>query len=307
MVRVHNEERSSMRVAPCFAVVTGLLVGCSEDLGVCEMSAAMQPVYAPDGTPYYAGQALVQYACADGVCHSATAANDARKGAPFDLNFDLRPLSAQSTAGNIVALRNGVAKVRDDSHDMYGEIVGGTMPPGAAGARTLPTWKLGNGQPAGLPGLDTDAGKATVRNWLACGAPVVSGVTPAPADAMQIASSTVLPALDTGPVAGGFSALYASVIMPCGASCHKPGGVYDGLDLSSAAVAFTNLTTKESNPGACMGKGKYVTAGDCDKSLAYLKLTMNAPCGVQMPQGGPYLAQKDVDAMCTWIKDGAKQ
>ena len=107
-----------MRVVPCcFALVAATLAGCSEDLGTCQMDAATQVVYASDGTPYYAGQGLVQYGCASGVCHSVYAEKDSRRGAPFDLNFDLGPLSSSSTSSNISALRDGLAKVHDRSAD----------------------------------------------------------------------------------------------------------------------------------------------------------------------------------------------
>jgi hypothetical protein len=296
-----------MRVVSCFAVLATALAGCSEDLGVCDMVAATTVVYAPDGTPFYAGQGLVQYGCAEGVCHSATAVEDARKGAPHGLNFDVRPLTAQSTPGNIVALRDGIAKVRDEKGDMYGEIAGGTMPPGEEGKRPAQVWKLGNGQSAGLPGIDDNTGKATVRNWLACGAPVVSGVKPGePSDATQISGSVVLDSLNTGTVESTFTAVYASVLAPCAAACHKPGGVYPALDLSSKATSYSALVDKEPAPGACTGKGKLVVANSCETSLLYLKLNANPPCGSQMPQGGPYLASSALDALCSWIKAGAK-
>lgn len=297
-----------MRVVPCFVVIAAAVAGCGEDLGTCDMNAATQVVFAADGTPYYAGQGLVQSSCADGVCHSAVAVDASRKGAPHGLNFDLHPLSAQSTAQNISALKDGVSKVRDEAGELYGEISGGTMPPGEAGKRPAVAWKLSNGSAAGLPGIDTDVGKATVRNWLACGAPVVSGVTGAPADAMQIGSSTVVPGLDSGPVGTTFQAVYDAVLAPCAQACHKPGGVYAAFDLSSKAVAATALSKAPGGATSmCSGKGQFITPGNCETSLLYNKLSASTPlCGAQMPLGGPFLAPSSLESLCTWIKAGAK-
>jgi hypothetical protein len=296
-----------MRVVPCFVVLAAVTAGCGEDLGTCDMNAATQVVYAADGTPYYAGQGLVQSSCADGVCHSSAAVNDSRKGAPHGLNFDLHPLTAQSTAANISSLKDGVAKVRDDASDLYGEISGGTMPPGDAGKRPDVAWKLANGTSANLPGIGSDVGKATVRNWLACGAPVVSGVTGAPADAAQISSSTLVPGLDTGPVGSTFKDVYAAVLAPCAQACHKAGGAYPGLDLSTQAIAGAALVGKSPGAGACSGKGQFVTAGNCETSLLYNKLSSATPlCGAQMPLGGTPLSKSALDSLCTWIKAGAK-
>src|ERR1700759_1581608 len=102
-----------MRVVPCFVLIAATFAGCSEDLGACDMTAATQVVYAADGTPYYAGQGLVEYACAPGVCNPVYAANASRRGPPFGLTFDLGPLSASSMPSNVGALRDRLAKVHD--------------------------------------------------------------------------------------------------------------------------------------------------------------------------------------------------
>lgn len=293
-----------MRVVPSFVIIAASLAGCAEDLGTCDMNAATQVVYAPDGTPFYAGQGLVQFGCSEGVCHSEVAVNDSRKGAPHGLNFDMRPLTAQSSPANLSALRDGVSKVRDDSGDIFGELNAGTMPPGVAGERTPPAWKLANGQAANLPAVNTDVGKATVRNWLACGAPVVSGVTGAPPEAAQIASSAVIPGLTvTGDAT--FQPVYDAVLSPCAAACHKPGGSYPALDLSSKAMAFSSIVSKPA-PGGCATAGQLVTPGNCDTSVLYKKLMPAPPCGAQMPLGLTPVSANNLDLLCSWIKAGAK-
>src|SRR5512139_2707899 len=120
-----------MRVV--FSVLGGavVLAGCGPDLGNCDMTAATQVVYtAAEGTPFYQGQALIQQSCAGGNCHAASAVGINRIGAPHGLNFDAEPLVAQSTPDKVNELRNGLTKIRDVADTMWGQIEGGSMPPG---------------------------------------------------------------------------------------------------------------------------------------------------------------------------------
>jgi hypothetical protein len=320
MVAPQTQEIGWMRVVPCFALGFALAAataaaGCSDNLGTCDMAAmaaATQVVYAADGTPYYAGQGLVQFGCADGVCHSALAEKGSRKGAPHGLNFDVRPLSAGSTADNISALRDGLSEVHDEAGSMWGEISDGAMPPGEAGKRSDQNWKRADGTAAGLPGLSTDVGKATVRNWLACGAPVVAGVTGAPADAMSL--GTVMEPLKAMSTPGGgaptFDAVFDAVFSQCGA-CHSANGPYMalGLDLSTKAKAYESLVGKmptTSGGGMCGSQpNKLIEVGKCKESLVYMKLGANPPCGARMPPTGP-LGDAAIQMLCDWIDAGAK-
>jgi hypothetical protein len=298
-----------MRVVPCLALVAATLAGCSEDLGTCQMDAATQVVYASDGTPYYAGQGLVQYGCASGVCHSVYAEHDSRRGAPFELNFDLGPLSSSSSQSNVSALRNGLAKVHDSAGEMWGEISAGTMPPGKAGERPDQAWKTADGKEAGLPGLSTDTGKATVRNWLACGAPVVSGVTGAVADATSL-GKLVDPAKGNASGVKSFDDIYASIFQSCGATCHNPSVIKVGLDFTSKAMTLATLVDKSPHSGdgaMCSTQPtKLLVAGNCKDSLVYQKLTATPPCGDRMPVGQP-LPDSTIQALCDWIDAGAKE
>lgn len=294
------------------SVVVGVgLVGCEADLGTCNMEAATTVVYRndTDGTPFYAGQAIVQDSCAANFCHSAKATGANRTGAPHGLNFDVGPITASSVAGDDAVLRDGIAKVRDEASDMYGEIESGAMPPGNAGMRTVPTYKMTDPKNP-FPTIQTAEGKATVRNWLACGAPVISAVTGAPmassvANIDHSQTAAAMPAMSSGT----FADVYSMVIMTntC-TTCHQPGSVFPTLDLSSMATAYNSLVTKgdPSPAGLCTGKGKLVVPGDCDNSLLYQKLRPSPQCGVQMPQGGTPVSQAAVDLVCSWIKGGAK-
>jgi hypothetical protein len=299
----------------CVSILV-VVAGCGEDLGNCDMAAATQVVYAPDGTPYYAGQALVQSGCSNGVCHSAAAVGMGRQGAPHYLNFDLNVLTPESSPANIAQLRSGLSTVRDEASEMYEQLNDDLMPPGKAGERTATVWKLANGQAAAMPDIRSAEGKSTVRNWLSCvdslpagpTAPVVAGITNAPADAMTLGA--VKPPLEISGGGATFDDVFNTVLAVTCVTCHKAGGPYvdqTPLDFSTKDTSFATLVgPSTSATGSCVGKGKLVTAGNCDTSILYEKL-QPAPvvCGAPMPFGGTLLGQAQRDLVCNWIKAGA--
>ncbi len=149
-----------------------ILPACSPNLGTCDEPTARKVVYTADmnGYPAYQGQALIHASCGAGTfCHSQAATLALRNGVPFGLDFDM---GLASDALSTERLRQGQLNVFDNSGDILGTIEGGTMPPGEIGRN------IANAGPPydGLPGLDTPEGVDIVRNWLACGAPVVERV-----------------------------------------------------------------------------------------------------------------------------------
>jgi hypothetical protein len=302
-----------MRVVPCcvLAAVT-ISAGCT-DLGTCQMDAAKTVVYAGDGTPYYAGQALVQSSCAEGVCHSVYAQNANRNGVPFGLNFDVAPLSASSEEASIAALREGITQVRDHATGLWGEVEAGTMPPGELGMRPDRVWNIkdasGNAVASPLKNIHSDQEKATVRNWLSCGAPVVAGVTGAEGKVGGL-GDVVAPLENMSTDAPTFDMVYASVFQTC-TGCHNPTVVKLGLDFTSAQTAFATLVDQAPFAGGGEGKcgsvtQKLVTPGKCQESLVYLKLTATPPCGDRMPPGQT-VSDASMKLLCDWIDAGAKQ
>jgi hypothetical protein len=274
------------------------------------MEAATQVVYASDGTPYYAGQGLVNNSCAAGTCHSMFAERDSRKGAPYGLNFDLAPLTRRAVEANFSALHDGLAQVHHSANDMWGAIADGAMPPGKAGQRPDEEWKNADGAAAGLPGLSTDVGKVTVRNWLACGAPVISGMTGAPKDANRLGEIVAPLKLSSNGGGATFDTVFDIVFRSCGQSCHMPGGVAVGLDLSTKDAAYASLVDKAAFSGDGAGKcgavaNKLIEPSHCTESLVYQKLHPNPPCGEQMPPTGP-LSDAALQMLCNWIDAGAK-
>lgn len=178
-------------------VLSGALSGC-DDLGPCDEAAAREVVYTDDaqGLPAYAGQALLTQSCGGGsFCHASNATD--RHGAPAGLDFDLLLASSAAETEHLRSLQMVVFRHRDA---IWRSIERGTMPPGKIGETIS---ELGAPH-RGLPSLDSSEGREILRNWLACGVPVVERVTDdRPAGVLPVgAVEPVAPTIDTGNCAG---------------------------------------------------------------------------------------------------------
>lgn len=107
-----------------------------------------------------------------------------------------------------------------------------------------------------------------------------------------------------------FKNVYLNVLVTACPSCHMMGGVIGSPDLTSMETAYTSMIDKDATamqPGQCMGKGKLIVPGDCEKSLLYNKLSQATPvCGRRMPLSSMTTPQSSLDLLCAWIKAGAK-
>ena len=72
---------------------------------------------------------MINTSCSSGRCHSASAKNAQRTGAPAGLNFDLVPASAMETAEEMNKVAKGEVVVHDWTDTMWEEIQDGEMPP----------------------------------------------------------------------------------------------------------------------------------------------------------------------------------
>ena len=97
--------------------------------------------------------------------------------------------------------------------------------------------------------------------------------------------------------------------------CHFPGGSASFMDLSisSSDVVNNKWVNIAANPGtgpsplpSCGGAGRLqVIPNDPTNSLVYQKIRPSPTCGVQMPDGGPYLSASDIQKFFDWISQGA--
>lgn len=124
------------------------------------------------------------------------------------------------------------------------------------------------------------------------------------------ATSTATP--DAGAVAPTFTNVYDNVIAKRCTGCHTTptgDGIAEGkLDMTTKALAFTNLVGAAAAGPECAAKQVRVVPGKPDDSLFYLKISLDdaAPCDKKMPENGPPLSQADADLIEAWITAGAK-
>lgn len=309
--------------------------------GACDDDAARAVVYDAAGRAMYAGQALVVGSCAGGgnFCHSSTALD--RVGVPAGLDFDAFPLGLPANTLDEAALATLVraqATIHRNRGGIYATVVGGSMPPGEAGDRVVVHnygWvsdpaDLDSDQP--LAELDTPEGQELLRNWLACGSPVIERwTTYQPADCTTNAdcasgvctaaecepAGDVVPRIER-PLLPNWSSIFAQVIQPncITPGCHAPdpgngNAISADLDLSTLELGYDQLVGVEASEneaaGAeCGGAGTVrVVAGDSAASLLVNKIANETPdCGDAMPFGQALDAEQ-IEVIRAWIDIGA--
>lgn len=258
-----------------------IFAGCAPDLGDCDptmLGGSETGTLAP-----HTGQLLLANSCAAGRCHAESAKGESRKGAPAGLNFGVVP--ASNSEEDLAAARRSSGVVSNHSLDIWDEVEAGTMPPP---------------KPAGAGAL-APSQKEILRNWLACGAPVVEA--PPTAD----------------PNADAWTKIYTQLSGSC-AGCHSAataataGGGFEFGEASTEASAvcaahYNVVGVATSASGACSGK-RIVTASEPDNSVLLVKLTGANLCGSLMPLGSPTPFEMShtqlVADLRAWIMSGAK-
>ncbi|MEC7518451.1 MAG: hypothetical protein VYE22_01230 [Myxococcota bacterium] len=302
-----------------------LLLGCAaEDVGDCDPRAALEIVYTADGVPAFAGQALVNQSCGGGsFCHAGGLPAERRFGAPVGLEFDL---TVASTSGDLAAeesarLSREQLQVHRHRARILEQVAIGAMPPaGAVGESVLASVRTYDRVGADgrtftpLPSVSSDEGRELLRNWLACGSPVVER-TVAPSEGENAAGFTV-PACERGCVDPTWPAIATEILAPsCAFSrCHDADDPEAGLDLSFAdEPARSALHARLLEGGAqgelCVDQARgaaMIAPGDPDASLLVRKVTPDdLPCGSLMPLGGAPLSDQRLCALRAWVACGA--
>jgi hypothetical protein len=317
---------------------SALLSGCPATVGdTCtseDLARARRVAYSSDGLPAYEGQALMITSCGGAsYCHTQTPTSSTvpRYGAPADLDFD--PLivdgapDEQEAQARLLAAVGAIHRHRDA---VYASVVSGVMPPrgrppvpdlreAAAAYRTYAGASDMTGTP--LPAIQTTEGEEILRNWLACGSPVVER-TSEPATILpctQNSDCDVTRACDldlgecrpVGDVVARrateltptWSSIHANVIRPSCATvgCHIGASSFNMLDLSDRAMAYEALTTRDATAGC--GMRSYVTAGDPSMSVLIDKIQVMPSCGGRMPPSG--LSAETVAVITEWVMNGA--
>lgn len=300
-------------------------VACGEDVGSCDDPVeARDTVLVGNGSVQYAGQAIMNQSCANGSCHASGASGESRSGAPKHLNFDLRPAKSsgedENPAGERIAkiddedlagLRRRQQRVVDERDVIWEQVKKNLMPPDGAFAALRELTKLfdteeGDVCTASKESFDpitSSKSKEVLRNWLACGAPIVE------TNSELVEKRTAGTVGYQYPVCGGGEIDISSIedvqTRIFGEYCSGCHPSVNDPDLSDADMSFASLVEDDSE--ACDGK-PFVTPGDVEKSYLIDLLTKEEPgCHRRMPDGGDPLSEAEIQAVADWIEAGAKR
>ncbi len=254
---------------------------CGDELGTCDTAAAQELVYGQNGLVATKGQALMHDSCGSGAfCHAANAEGANRYGAPKGLSFDTLPLPTHWP--EIVNHRGSIWRTVED----------GTMPPEGEGQRARSTndWAFDPARSTTarrLQPIRSRESKAALRNWLACGAPVVT--------ATQI-PDWARPASDAGDLTA-WSDIFTQIMVPkCAtAGCHNSPAA-GGLVLLEECEAYAQLLA----PSLCGDKPRLVP-GDGESYLLNKLESKSPACGAPMPPAAS-LPTSELSAIRAWVE-----
>lgn len=328
-----------MKSRPWVLLTSCLLLGaCRSPLGECGTDdiSSIPIVFEllDDGrfVPQYAGQALTIQYCTS--CHSASASAGARGLAPVGFNFDLGTLhdacaDDPSDADCVHAqqvLADSDAIMFDYRQLSWNEVDQGRMPPqnfedenNSSLYRTIDE----DGRPADpLPSLSDPSSRELMRQWMACGGPVIGRVIGLDGEVPGNPPGTIC---RNGEGEGyyGFCAVGAPSATPleptwpsvfnflstsgCASTrCHGGRESPSMLDMDETYSAIVGET---SSAPAC-GEFALVDAGSAATSLLMLKLDVRASggelCeGEGMPPTGDPASLAVRDNIRRWINEGA--
>ncbi|MGE0790874.1 MAG: hypothetical protein AB7S26_34690 [Sandaracinaceae bacterium] len=284
-----------------------LLVACEPQLGECDQAAAIRVAYdQANGLPAYEGQAMIIASCGNGsFCHGAMP--EMAFGVPAGLTFDVQLAAADGSVDEeqIIRLRRGRFRVVQEGRLILHTVDLDTMPPqdGNEVLTDAPQYvRSDGGDFVPVPAPHDPLGREILRNWLACGAPVVE--RPMPRE--DGVDAVVVPPLDLPEIQPTWASVFADLLRRrgcAGALCH--GGTDAGFRVTDSAGTYAALVGVDASGDECGGMGRLVVPSDPDASLLLEKLQDNPRCGDRMPQSGIPLRAEDLDAVRTWIADGA--
>jgi hypothetical protein len=298
-------------------LAAALLLGCSPELGPCDPSEARRVVYDDFGSPAFEGQALMIQSCGHGVfCHSSDIDLEDRHGVPLGLDFDLRIDDGEP--GAVERLREMQRNTIAHRHAIWAQVSSGSMPAtGPIGEEVLgaaPRYQrfdMAAGETHPFPTVDTDEGSESLRNWLACGSPVVERTEPLEEDQPIEPVGWVVQAAQVEPLEPNWLDIYTRLVEPRCATgpCHgreQEGG----LDLRDRDASLARLTAGTASGDECIeGGARWIDIESPDDSLFLQKLTgLDAAgdpvCGERMPRG-TRVDPRSIAAIRLWIMNGA--
>jgi hypothetical protein len=310
-----------MRIA--IAIVMLLATACEPELGPCDSSTVRRLVFDEGGGQVYEGQALMISSCGfGGFCHSSNIDAEDRHGAPYGMEYDVRLIFAEGDDEEVSAarLRRNWEAAFAHRRAIWGSVGRGQMPiRGAEGisvsdAAPEYVWMdPRTDMPVEIPTLDSPDGRETLRNWLACGLPIVSRSEPSMATTPPPALGDTVPPYEVTPLEPRWADIYERMISRRCASAPCHGSAREGeLQLDDPATALSNLVGMVSRGDDCMSGGAMLIApGDPDHSLLVNKLEGHDAngeviCGRSMPVGGSRVSDASMASIRQWIMEGAR-
>lgn len=309
------------------------LIGCRSTINDCDEDSLMRFAVDPEGRISFAGQALVHTGCAAGRCHDEGAEGRDRYGVPLGLDFGL-PIAVIEDVreplpeGHQAMLTRSRENILRHAEAMLTLIDRGAMPPGAdpdenlaqGGYRHL-EYRLGQCHFGdALPSIQTEEGRELVRNWLACGAPIVEATDPTLPNISGDRGVHRSPLCEEERAPGlmTFERLYAEVFQPsCAlAGCHDAAS--PDLRMDSLKLAYSELFARAPGDTAhCETESArealptdFIVPGDPDASYLLHKMTdplipaAERPiCGDPMPRNGRL--PRAIEKVRAWIEAGA--
>ena len=280
------------RTVPRIAIVAMLgCVACTTDLGECDPEAARAPIFYDDnGYPAYPGQALLEVSCGAGAfCHSSGIETRDRFGAPIGIELDVGV--ALDDAGR-ARLAHAQGFVRAAPGAIYDEVVSGRMPPGGrAGEETRNTTlhyraNIGGPGEVPLPAIGDAEGHAMLRNWLACGAPLIEAIEGEPTGIGDIVARVDVCPSGQAECGGGCIDITSDPANcgGCGVPCGPEQRCADRrceclADLDACGASCVELSSDVSHCGACDNACSAVCAmGACADSCPAGTTTCGGSC-----------------------------
>jgi hypothetical protein len=354
-------QRCAVWFGSSLSALSLLAAGCN-DLGPCDdpLNGRTPVKVGPD--IMYAGQAIITTSCANRICHASTAKGETRQGAPAGLDFDLAPKPAGAVIpgpdGGVFAVQlnnTDAAGLRSRQHKTFNEreliwqqVDKGLMPPQDSFKQLIGVLGFRFASDRSCPELASlgtlDSAKQELRDWLACGTPIVetsssqlpfvyvapdadAGVPERAVGALAYAGAVgyQLPTCGSAPVGDGGSAgprfgdVYTNVIQKSAYAClgcHTGSPSLGGIDLGTPDIAYMNLlgangqgaTTRCSMSPFVNNKRVMVKAGDPANSYFVSLLggsEAGPPCEL-MPQGSTTgIEAADLAIVRQWIMAGA--
>ena len=316
-------ERNRLRFA-WLVVLCLQAAACADDVGKCIGADKARVPVVVNNVVMYAGQAIVNHACTTG-CHASSAQGETRRGVPGGLDFDLLPVNEEDAAGQrtnqkgdvvvklrseqIAGLRARQQTIFDQRDAMWTQLQHKLMPPvGEFESVLSKIFMIESGTECGrgkaISKLPAGAARETVRNWLACGAPLVESNGTVVEKSRALGTVGYQYPMCSDPAGDTITITLETLVDTSLSSC---SGCHPGLsppNLSSVDDIVAAIA--DGKEPECGGK-PYVTPGDPDNSFLLDILTKDIPSckHERMPLNGPYLSAADLKKVSDWIAAGA--